>query len=204
MISPCDDAKDRPHHHFIAIGASGAAGLDDIKELLSALPDPLAAVVLVVLHRPTDRISHLRSVLSHASKMPVIIAEDGDRFESGNCYIGEPAGHLTLLARSIAHLIHDPHNRLRNRTVDALFHSVASYAGSKMIGIILSGSLDDGARGLAAINAAGGTVMVLASKGSRFQGMPENAIAYDGPIDLIGTPAEIAREIGRIVQGVAA
>jgi hypothetical protein len=46
--------------YFIAIGASGSDGLDDIKALVAGLPDPLAAIVLVELHRPWDRLSHLR------------------------------------------------------------------------------------------------------------------------------------------------
>lgn len=68
-----------------------------------------------------------------------------------------------------------------------------------MIGVVLSGSLDDGSRGLAAIKAAGGRTMVLTPKRSAGSGMPENAINYDGPIDKIGTPEQIAREIGRLL-----
>ena len=184
---------------FVAIGASGREGLDDIKALLAALPDPLAAVVLVVLHRPTDRISHLRAILSRASAMPVVIAGEGERFRPDTCYIGEPAGHLTLIDRSLAHLINDPGNRLRNRTIDALFQSLAARAGRRVIGVVLSGALDDGSRGLAAIKAAGGISMVLTSTGRSRRGMPENARDFDRPIDTIGTPEQIAREIGRLV-----
>jgi two-component system, chemotaxis family, protein-glutamate methylesterase/glutaminase len=184
---------------FIAIGASGGRGMEDVKALLGALPDPLAAIVLVVLHRPTDRLSHLRAILSRASPMPVVIAEEGERFQTGTCYIGEPAGHLTLIDRSLAHLIDDPGNGLRNRTIDTLFHSLAAHAGRRTIGVVLSGSLDDGSRGLAAIKAAGGITMVLTSAGRSSRGMPENAKDYDAPIDKVGTPEQIAQEIGRLV-----
>jgi two-component system chemotaxis response regulator CheB len=64
-----------------------------------------------------------------------------------------------------------------------------------MIGVVLSGSLDDSSRGLAAIQEAGGLTMVLTPSGPPQRGMPENAISYDGPIDLIGTPERIARGI---------
>ena len=184
---------------IIAIGASGRDGLDDIKALLSGLPDPLAAIVLVVLHRPWDRLSHLRDILARASHLPVVIAEDGDRLQLGTCYIGEPAEHLTLAARSRVHLLDDPTNSYRNRTIDALFRSVAAHAGSRMIGVVLSGSLDDGSRGLAAIKAAGGTTMVLTPNRGSDNGMPENAISYDGPIDKIGTPEQIAEEISHLL-----
>ena len=185
--------------YFIAIGASGGDGLEDIKALLLGLPDPLAAIVLVVFHRPWDRLSHLRDVLARAVHLPVVIAEDGDRLQLGTSYIGEPAEHLTLAARSRVHLLDDPTNSYRNRTIDALFRSVAAHAGSRMIGVVLSGSLDDGSRGLAAIKAAGGTTMVLTPNRSSEKGMPENAISYDGPIDKIGTPEQIAEEIARLL-----
>jgi two-component system, chemotaxis family, protein-glutamate methylesterase/glutaminase len=184
---------------IIAIGASGCDGLAEIKTLLAGLPDPLAAVVLVVLHRPWDRLSHLRDILARASHLPVVIAADGDRLQLGSCYIGEPAEHLTLAARSRVQLLDDPTNGYRNRTIDALFRSVAAHAGSEMIGVVLSGSLDDGSRGLAAIKAAGGTSMVLTPNRRGSKGMPENAINYDGPIDKIGTPEQIAEEISHLL-----
>src|SRR5689334_24693957 len=96
--------------YIIAIGASGCDGLAEIKALLAGLPDPLAAIVLVVLHRPWDRLSHLRHILARPSHLPVVIAEDGDRLRLGTCYIGEPAEHLTLAARSRVHLLDDPKN----------------------------------------------------------------------------------------------
>jgi two-component system chemotaxis response regulator CheB len=76
-----------------------------------------------------------------------------------------------------------------------LFTSIAKYAGKRMIGVVLSGSLDDGSRGLAAIHEAGGLSMVLTPAAPPQRGMPENAISYDGPIDLIGDPRRIAQGI---------
>jgi chemotaxis response regulator CheB len=185
--------------YIIAIGASGSDGLDDIKALLAGFTDPLAAIVLVVLHRPWDLLSHLRDILARASHLPVVIATNGDGLQLGTCYIGEPAEHLTLAAKSRVHLLDDPTNSYRNRTIDALFRSVAAHAGSRMIGVVLSGSLDDGSRGLAAIKAAGGTTMVLTPNRRGGRGMPENAINYGGPIHKIGTPEQIAEEIDRLL-----
>jgi two-component system, chemotaxis family, protein-glutamate methylesterase/glutaminase len=129
----------------------------------------------------------------------VEIAETGDRFKPGICYIGEPAGHLTLAARNYAHLIDNPANLYRNRTIDALFSSVAKFDGHNMIGVILSGSSDDGSRGLAEIKKAGVTTMVLTSENPLYKGMPENAAALNAPIDKIGTPKELGEEIGRLI-----
>jgi chemotaxis response regulator CheB len=185
---------------FVAIGASGADGLDDIRVILRELPPSLNAVVLIVLHRLWNRPSHLAAVLGRATRMPVRVALDGDRFTPGTAYIGEPADHLTLAANSFGRLVDDPNRTQRNRTVDLLFRSVAAHGGSRIIGVVLSGSLDDGSRGLAAINEIGGLTMVVTPARPPEQGMPENAISYDGPIDLIGSPSEIAQAICAAVQ----
>ncbi|WP_328824790.1 chemotaxis protein CheB [Mesorhizobium neociceri] len=88
----------------------------------------------------------------------------------------------------------DPRRLHRNRTVD-LFRSVSEHDQSPTIGVVLSGSLDDGSRGLAAINASGGLSMVLTPEAPPKRGMPENATRYDGPIDVIGSAIEIGKAI---------
>ena len=184
---------------FVAIGASGAEGLSDIRELLSLLRKPVGAIVLVVLHRPSDKVSFLRDVLALTCGMDVVVASEAETLEAGVCYIGEPAGHLTLMDTHLAHLVPGSGNRLRGKTVDILFESLAEHAGGRTIGVILSGALADGSRGLAAIHAAGGLTMVL-EPGNKLRGMQQNAIDYDGPISLVGTAGEIATAIDRIVS----
>lgn len=185
---------------YVAIGASGGEGLHDIRDLLAALPAGLPAAVLVVLHRPVDKMSHLQSILARDSKLPVVVAGKSERIEAGICYIGEPAAHLTVCRRGLADLVADLENRYRNRTVDLLFHSLAVHAGKRMIGVVLSGSLDDGSRGLAAMKEAGGTTMVLDRIIKSPKGMPENALAHDGPIDFSGGAKQIGEEIVRLVH----
>jgi two-component system chemotaxis response regulator CheB len=180
---------------FVAVGASGSQGLVDIRSLLATLSRPLRAAVLVVLHRPWDAPTNLKLVLERACPHPVLVADQGERFEPGTVYIGEPAQHLTLVARALGEVVDDPHRTYRNRTVDLLFNSVARHGGSRTIGVVLSGSLDDGSRGLAAIHKAGGLTMVLTPEQPPRHGMPESAIAYDGPIDVIGSAAAIAHAI---------
>jgi two-component system chemotaxis response regulator CheB len=184
--------------YFVAIGASGAEGLDDIIEILQGLAKPSKAIVLVVLHRAADKTSNLRRIIARYCDMPVAIAGEAERFVRGTCYIGEPDGHLTLVERHIAHLVPGKGHRLRNRTVDILFDSIAEHARHRAIGIVLSGSLDDGSSGLAAIHEAGGLTMVL-RPGSKLRGMQQNAIDYDGPIDFIGTAAGIAARIDEVI-----
>ena len=179
---------------IVAVGASGDEGLRDIKALLRALgPDP-DAIVMVVLHRLFDRPSHLRAVLQAGTDMAVIVAGSHEKLRRGCCYIGEPAAHLTLLAASYGDITADTARQHRNRTVDLLFKSVALHAGPRAIGVVLSGALDDGSRGIEAIHHAGGLTMVLL-RSETYAGMPENAIAYDGPIDCIGSRDRIAEAI---------
>lgn len=185
--------------YFIAIGASGDEGLDDIQNLLSYLSRRTRAVVMVVWHRPNDRISHLRDVLASSCRMPVIIASEATVLEPGHCYIGEPDGHLTLMNQNRAHLLVGSGDKLRNRTIDALFKSLAEQAGKRTIGVVLSGSLDDGSRGLAAIHKAKGLTMVLDPK-LKSRGMQQNAIDYDGPISFIGTASQIAKVIDQVTD----
>jgi two-component system chemotaxis response regulator CheB len=149
----------------------------------------------------------LRAVLARTSALPVVIASQGEHFKIGTVYIGEPSEHLTLAADSFGVLISDPDRQHGNRTVDLLFKSVAECAGARVIGVVLSGALDDGSRGLAAIHDGGGSTMVLTPSLESERGMPENAIGYDGPINLIGNPRQIAhaiREACMMPRGVLA
>jgi two-component system, chemotaxis family, protein-glutamate methylesterase/glutaminase len=186
--------------YFVAIGASGQLGLAQIKSLLSLLPPRIEAIVLVTLHRPSDRISRLNQVLLRVSSIPVSIAEAGARFQIGTCYIGEPADHLALAQANHVRLVPGADDEYRNRTVDLLFTSVALHAKERGIGVVLAGSLDDGSRGLAAIHHAGGVTMVVKIDDVLSEGMPESAAAYDGPIDFLGTIEDIATEIARRTQ----
>ncbi|WP_304618889.1 chemotaxis protein CheB [Paracoccus sediminilitoris] len=178
---------------MIAVGASSAEGLRNLCELLGEWPE-LEATVLIVLHRPWDAVTHLREILQRHSRMPVCIADQGQDLRSGCVYIGEPAKHLTMISSLHGALTFDPMQLHRNRTVDLLFHSLAKYGAPHIIGIVLQGSLDDGARGLAAIHDAGGCTMVITPAGFP-DGMPNNAIGYDGPIDVIGSIKTIARAV---------
>lgn len=185
---------------IIAVGASGGAGLEDICALLSALPPCLNAVVLIVLHRPWDQPSQLLELPSKRSQILIVIAPEGDRLKPGIAYIGEPSVRLTLLEHSFDLMTSDCPSENGNRTIDLLFRSVADCGGLKTIGVVLSGALDDGSRGLAAIHHAGGQTMVLRPSSTASHGMPENAIAFDGPVSVIGNGGWLASEIIRLVS----
>jgi two-component system chemotaxis response regulator CheB len=184
---------------FVAIGASGEQGLHDVIDLLSALPSTPASVLMVVLHRPSNQTSQLLTVLQRQCAFPVAVAAQAQCLEPGHCYIGEPAEHLTLMSRGRACLVNGEGHTFRNRTVDLLFESIARIAGRKAIGIIVSGALSDGSKGLAAIHHAGGITMVLAP-GDKERGMQQNAIDFDGPVSMVGSSSQLSNEITRLTS----
>lgn len=190
---------DTPLPWYVAIGASGPAGMRDIINLLKELRPDCNASFLVVLHRPIEYESRLQSVLQRELRLPVRIAEKDEPLLTGVCYIGHPNAHLTVSACGQAALINGGDNVFRNRTVDLLFGSVAEYARKRGIGVVLSGWLDDGSRGLAAIHRCGGVTMVLRPEPGE-PGMQQSAIEYHKPVSFIGTSSELTTAILRIAS----
>jgi two-component system, chemotaxis family, protein-glutamate methylesterase/glutaminase len=187
----------------IVIGAS-AGGLPHIRTLLELLPADLPAIVLVVLHRPGDQVSHLREVLASKSRMQVVEAAPGEELLVGVCYLGQPAEHLGIDELVRAKLTPDPGGARRGKSIDDLFVSVARHAGPRVIGVVLSGALRDGTEGLAAIKRAGGIALVQSPAEAQFAGMPESAIASDHIVDLVAPTEELAQAIERYVRNETA
>ena len=180
----------------VCVGGSGGQGLEDLGHFLRALPGNLDASLLVTLHRPVGVPSYLRHILQRHFAGPVVVAEDGAPLVPGTCYIGEPDQHLTLGTGRCAALIPDAEHALRNRTIDALFLSVAEHAGAFGTGVILSGSLSDGSAGLATIHAAGGTVMAVTPSSHFWSDMPRNAIGRVGSLAVVDNVAGLAARFG--------
>lgn len=82
---------------FVAIAASSSEWLDDIKAILQGLRRPVKAIVMVVLHRPSDKVSNLRNILARTCDLDIVIADEAEILTESTFYIGEPAGYLTLI-----------------------------------------------------------------------------------------------------------
>src|SRR6516162_4411733 len=177
------------HPDIVTIGAS-SGGIEALQSLLAAISD-LDAIVLVVLHRPANRTSFLREILMRELRMPVVIARHGELLHHGVCYIAE-----TFAASNGWTWL--PDHRYTTRNIDQLFISLAQHYGARTIGVVLSGQLDDGTRGLAVIKKAGGIAMVQSPDEAAYPDMPRNAITYDGPVDLIAPTSDLAAEITRL------
>ncbi|GAA0462621.1 chemotaxis protein-glutamate methylesterase [Paractinoplanes deccanensis] len=145
--------------------------------MLPLLPADLPAAVLVVLHLAPELPSMLARVLGRDCALPVVPAADGLPIEAGRVYVGVPNRHLVVDQGDLIALRNGPRENRVRPAVDALFRSAARWAGPRVIGVVLSGGLDDGAAGLAAIAEQGGVALVQDPQDARFAGMPSAALA---------------------------
>jgi two-component system, chemotaxis family, protein-glutamate methylesterase/glutaminase len=177
---------------IVAIGAS-AGGLAAVSRLMALLPDDLAACVLVVLHRSPDFASHLRYILAQKTKLRVLVPRGGEEVKPGVCFVAPTKHHMAIGPDHRVHLLPDGSYRAHN--IDALFCSLARNAGRRTIGVVLSGTLQDGTLGLEALKKAGGVALVQSPEEAEYPGMPKSAIAHDGPVDVIGSVDVLAKQI---------
>jgi two-component system chemotaxis response regulator CheB len=161
---------------MVVIGGSAGAH-KALEQLLTRLPADLPAAVLVVLHLAPGATSSLADMLAKSCALPVRTAVDGRPAERGNVYVAVPDRHLAIDENDVLRLTAGPRENRVRPAVDALFRSAARWCGSRVAGVVLSGSLDDGAAGLAAIAERGGTTLVQDPAGARFPGMPKAALA---------------------------
>src|SRR5215813_6953005 len=143
---------------MIVVGGSAGA-LEALSTIVSKLPHDLAASVLVVLHISASRESLLPAVLTRAARMPAIQPVDKQTIEYGQIYIAPPDRHMMVENRHIT-VVHGPKENRSRPAIDPLFRSAAINYGPRVIGVVLSGSLDDGTAGLRAIKKSGGITIV--------------------------------------------
>ena len=179
----------------VGIGAS-AGGLEAASELLAALPGKAALAVIVVQHLAPTHSSVLASLLSDKCKLPVVQVKEAQQIELGQVYVIPPNTQLTI-DRGKLHLTPRPGDRSQYRSIDFFLQSLAAYAKTQAIAVILSGTDSDGSMGLREIKAEGGIAIAQDPQTAKFDGMPRAAIAT-GMVDLVLAPADIAREIVRI------
>src|SRR3954467_7995184 len=141
----------------IVLGAS-MGGVEALLTLAAALPDDVPAIFCIVLHVGSHQ-SILPELLRARGKARAMHAVDGERAEPGTLYVAPPDHHL-LLEGDVLRLSRGPRENLARPAIDPLFRSAAVHGRKRAIGVVLTGRLDDGAAGLAAIKAAGGKAVV--------------------------------------------
>ena len=158
----------------VAVGGS-AGGVEALVDLMANLPGDLAACVLVTLHIPPDARSRLPQILSRAGRLPAEAARDDVPLEPGRVVVAPPDRHL-LVVDGRVRLSAGPHINRHRPAIDAMLGSVARWAGPRVVAVILSGSLDDGAVGATLLRRRGGCVLVQDPRDATFPSMPRAAL----------------------------
>ena len=159
----------------VAVGGS-AGSLEPLRELAAALPADLPAPVLVTIHVGEGARTELPSILSRAGPLPTVHATAGERLQPGRIYVAPPGCHL-LLPGGVAELSNGPRVSYSRPAVDVMFASAARWFGDRVIAVVLSGGLDDGAVGAALVTQAGGLVVVQEPGEAAHPSMPQAALA---------------------------
>lgn len=181
---------------IIAIGAS-AGGVEALAGLVRHLPAALPAPVLVVLHVAATATSVLPDILDRASPLPAGTVTDGEPLVPGRIYVAPPDRHLVVEDGTIR-LTSGPRENGHRPAIDTTFRSVAR-AAAHPIGVILSGTLDDGTAGMLAIHQAGGTVLVQDPAEALFDGMV-GSVLRNVPVDATLPVAELAVRLVTLAQ----
>lgn len=184
-------------HDIIVVGAS-AGGVEATAALVAGLPADLRAALFVVVHFPATATSVLPHILARAGKLPAAHAVDGEPVVTGRIYVAPPDTHL-VLDQGTVRLLRGPKENSARPAVDPLFRTAARAYGPRVIGVILSGSLDDGTAGLMAIKRRGGVAVVQAPEDALFDGMPRSAVE-NVDVDMVAPVRELAAHVARVVE----
>jgi len=155
---------------IIVLGAS-AGGVQALFTLLSDLPRDLPAAVFIVLHVSANAPGLLPGILGRECKLEVAHAIDGELIMRSRIYVAPPDQHLIIEDGSVR-LVHGPKENLHRPSIDTLFRSAARWAGARVIGVVLTGALDDGKVGMRAVQQRGGITIVQDPLEAPFPSMP--------------------------------
>jgi len=192
--------------HIVVIGAS-SGGVETLRTLVAALPADFPAPICVVVHTSPQAPGVLDQILTRAGALQATNAVSGERLNAGHIYVAPPDYHIVVEPGKLRVTKGPRENRFRP-AIDPLFRSAAQVYGPGAIGIIMSGSLDDGSAGLWAVKQLGGIAIVQDPDDALFPDMPQNAIKqvavdYVVPIvdvapllvKLTSVPVEVATDV---------
>jgi two-component system chemotaxis response regulator CheB len=176
----------------IVIGAS-MGGLEALRKLLGGLPADLPAALFIVLHTADHEPGLLARVLGKAGSLPVLTAAEGQRFDPRRVYVAPPDRHL-IIGRNHLHVRRGPRENGSRPAIDPLFRSAAASCTTRVIGVLLTGLLNDGTSGLQAIKRCGGLTLVQDPGDAAYGEMPRSAlrhVAVDHVLPLAAIPAAL-------------
>jgi two-component system chemotaxis response regulator CheB len=186
--------------NIVVVGAS-AGGIEALQQIVRDLPADLPASLFVTVHFPENGTSVLPRILSRLGSLPALHAADGQPIEPGHIYVAPPDRHL-LVADHKIRLSRGPRENGHRPAVDPMFRSAATNFGPRVIGVLLSGNLDDGTSGLAAVKRHGGVALVQDPHEAMFGSMPQSAIDHVR-VDRVAPARELAQLIVECVRDPA-
>jgi two-component system chemotaxis response regulator CheB len=199
VIFVADEVEGR--RDLVVIGAS-AGGVETLRRVVAGLPGDLPAAICVVLHIAPGSPSALASILERAGPLPCRPAADGDYLRAGRILVAQPDHHLEIKDDRVRLTI-GPRENGHRPAVDVLFRSAAAARDGRVIGVVLSGTRDDGAAGLAVIKAGGGGTIVQDPEEALYGGMPANALAHVA-VDAVVPSEHVARVVTEMVNASTA
>src|SRR4051794_26374186 len=191
-MSPSNPARD-----VVVVGAS-AGGVEALIRFVGALPDDLAAAVLVVLHVPARAPSALASILARHGELPTLSAAGEEPLAPGRVLVAPPDHHLVVTGPDGAAALRGPRENGHRPAIDALFRTAATHLGERVVAVVLSGSDDDGTAGCLAVRDCGGLVLTQSEEDAIYPFMPTSASRTAGA-DLVATAEKLGLHVGRLV-----
>jgi two-component system chemotaxis response regulator CheB len=182
---------------IIVVGSS-AGGVDALQRLCSALPADFPAAIFVAQHLSPSARSVLPQLLDRVSLLRALAPVDGQAIEPGHIYVAAPDRHLLLRDGKVL-MRRGPFENRTRPAVNALFRSAAIHYSSRVIGVVLTGLLDDGTEGLIAIKAAGGMSVIQDPADAEWPSMPRNALQRDH-VDHVLPLADLPALLVRLVN----
>src|SRR5215210_7981582 len=198
---PSGSGATHPVERLIVIGAS-AGGVEALQRVVRDLPASLPAAIVIVLHVPTTAISRLPDILTRAGALPARHVTSTMSLERSTIYVAPPDRHVVCSDHQLS-LVEGPRENGVRPAVDPLFRSAARMFGERAIGVILSGTLDDGTAGAAAIHAHGGITIAQDPDDAICPGMPTSVIET-GHVDYVAAADEIPALLADLVRAPAA
>jgi two-component system chemotaxis response regulator CheB len=189
---------DRPN--IVVIGGSAGA-LEPLQEVVASLREKWPIAVFVVIHAWPDSPGALVPLLARAGSLRVKSAQDRDPITRGTLLVAPPDQHL-IIKDGFVRVTRSPRENLWRPAVDVLFRSAAVAYGAQVIGVILSGALNDGSAGGCAIKRCGGTVIVQSPEDARFPDMPRSAVRAT-PVDYVLPHQAISAAIHEVLARTA-
>jgi two-component system chemotaxis response regulator CheB len=196
------------HDVRVVVAGASAGGVEALLRFVGRLPTTIPYAVLVVLHVAPSGTSVLPSILARAARVPVASPADGDVLRNGHVYVAPPDRHL-LVEDGVLRLSQAPRENGHRPAIDPTMRSAAQQYGPGAVGIVLSGSRDDGTAGLVAIKEHGGLALAQDPDEALYDSMPRSAIAHvavDAVLPVDGMADWILRveEPQGIAEGVRA